>query len=150
MPPSGYLRQLEQLFRQRRSHSPPKMPPIPEVIIDFQQARDAFLHFLAKQASLIRHQPTPESVQEARTNLQDQSYRVLQELITASLYMSADAPDHPITITKPFGFYDIEVPARCTRLQKVVPLLAKRLGLNAKCDMCVHHALMSIVEDLGF
>jgi hypothetical protein len=126
------------------------MPRLPKIIVEFHEARDLFLKWLTDQASLIRNQPTVDSVREARANLIEQAYGILQEVIVTALYISADARDHPIVLAKPFGFFDIEVVARCESLQKVIPILGKRLGGNVKCDLCVHYALLSIVEDLGF
>lgn len=147
------------MFGIRLTRSTPKMSCPDELeeeddaidgVAEYKEARAKFVLFLTTQASLITHQPKPDTLDDVKINLEKQSIVLLNEIIRAALYMATDAPEHPFVLAKQFGWYDEEVVKICRSLKQRLPLLAKRLKRNAKCDMCVSFSLLNIVEDLEF
>lgn len=122
----------------------------PQVVLEFKAARWKFVRCLEKQAALIRQQPSPEALAEVRLNMRDPIVALLDEVSMTALYMATDAPDHPYVLAKPFGFYDVGVPAMCVALRRILPVLGTKLQINSKFDMCVHFCIQNILADLGF
>lgn len=124
--------------------------PESQAVVEFKTARWNFVRYLERQITLIRQQPFPEALTEVQLNMRDPIIALLDEVSMAALYMATDAPDHPYVLAKPFGFYDIGVPAMCVSLRRILPVLGRKLQINDKCDMCVHFCLQNILADLGF
>ncbi|KAJ9483672.1 hypothetical protein VN97_g9722 [Penicillium thymicola] len=122
----------------------------PSTVTDFQKERTAVLSWLEDQARLLRHQPRSDAITEVRVNIRNQSLEYLDRLKQASIVMACEAKDHPCVTAKPPGFYEVVVPKLCNALQLRLPQLASRLGVNPKCDMCVHFIIMNIVAEPGF
>ncbi|KAJ5420359.1 hypothetical protein N7465_002878 [Penicillium sp. CMV-2018d] len=122
----------------------------PSTVCDFQKERITFLSWLEAQARLMRHQPKSDTLAEVKASLRDQSIEYLDRLKQASIVMACEAKDHICVTAKPPRFYEVDVPMMCSVLQLRLPQLASRLGVNAKCDMCVHFVLMNIVAEPGF
>ncbi|KAJ6142974.1 hypothetical protein N7471_002427 [Penicillium samsonianum] len=119
-------------------------------VSDFQKARSNFLSWLEDQARLIRHQPKPDTIAEVKVILLEQGAEYLDRLTEASIVMAREASDHIYVTAKPARFYNVEVPKMCSVLQIRMPQLATRLGINPKCDMCIHFIIMNILAELGF
>ncbi|CAI7634724.1 unnamed protein product [Penicillium bialowiezense] len=122
----------------------------PVEIIEYQAAREAFVLFLTRQASIIRLRPSARSIEEVRINLGEPVVKLLNEIVHTALMMSCDAADHPFVTAKPFGYYDNTVVQLCLFLRKILPNLARRLCINPRWDMVVHFILRNILADLGF
>lgn len=122
----------------------------PSTVCDFQKERIALLSWLEDQARLMRHQPKSETLAEVKANLRDQSIEYLDRLKQASIVMACEAKDHICVTAKPARFYEVDVPNMCSALQLRLPQLASRLGINPKCDMCIHFVIMNIVAEPGF
>ncbi|CAI7610505.1 unnamed protein product [Penicillium glandicola] len=103
----------------------------PPPVTEFEKARSNFLTWFEEQARLIRHQPKPDTIQEVKNNLLKHGVEYLDRLIDAAIIMACEAKDH-------------------MALQLRMPKLSVRLGINPKCDMCVHYLIESILADLGF
>ncbi|KAJ5589194.1 hypothetical protein N7537_011872 [Penicillium hordei] len=122
----------------------------PSTVYDFQKERTIFLSWLEDQARLMRHQPASDTITEVKAILRDQSIEYLDRLKQASIVMACEAKDHICVMAKPAQFYEVDVPNMCSALQLRLPQLASRLGINPKCDMCVHFIIMNIVAEPGF
>ncbi|KAJ5383107.1 hypothetical protein N7517_001018 [Penicillium concentricum] len=121
-----------------------------ELVADFQNQRTTFLSWFAEQSRLIRHQPKSDTVAEVKANLREHGCEHLNRLVRAAIVMASEASDHICVTAKPPGFYDVEVPKMCKALQLRLPQLAARLGINPKCDMCVHFIIENILLEPGF
>ena len=119
-------------------------------VSDYQKERSNFLSWLEDQARLIRLQPKPDTLEEVKVNLREKGVEYLGRLIRASLAMACEASDHNCITTKLDRFYKIDVPKICYLLRIRMPQLAVRLGINPKCDMCVHFIIMNILAEPGF
>ncbi|KXG45617.1 uncharacterized protein PGRI_033840 [Penicillium griseofulvum] len=119
-------------------------------VLDFGNERTNFLKWLADQSHLLRHQPEPDTVAEVQINLREQGSEYLDRLANAATTMASEARWHVCVRTKPPGFYDVEVPAMCDTLQQLLPFLAMKLGVDGKCDLCVHFIIENILIDPGF
>ncbi|KAJ6190406.1 hypothetical protein N7519_000427 [Penicillium mononematosum] len=122
----------------------------PDAVTDYQKERTDFLSWLEDQARLIRHQPKPDTISEVKVNLCERSAEYLDRLTEASIFMACEASDHICVTAKPDRFYNDMVPKMCSLLQIRMPQLAMRLGINPKCDMCVHFIIMNILAEPGF
>ncbi|KAJ5827421.1 hypothetical protein N7447_004184 [Penicillium robsamsonii] len=122
----------------------------PEPVAEFQNQRKAFLSWFGEQSRLIRHQPKSDTIAEVKVNLRDNGNEHLNRLVRAAIVMAFEARDHICVTAKPPGFYDVEVPKMCKVLQLRLPQLAARLGINPKCDMCVHFTIENILVEPGF
>ncbi|CAG8886287.1 unnamed protein product [Penicillium egyptiacum] len=122
----------------------------PSAVLDFQKERTNFLSWLEDQARLIRHQPKSDTLAEVKANLRERCAKYLDRLTEASIFMACEASDHICVTAKPDRFYNDQVPRMCSLLQIRMPQLAARLGINSKCDMCVHFIIMNILAEPGF
>ncbi|KAJ5951147.1 uncharacterized protein N7479_009560 [Penicillium vulpinum] len=120
------------------------------LVADYQKERSDLLSFLKEQSRLIRQQPTSDSIQEAKVNLRDYANEYLERLADAAIAMASEATDHVYVTAKPANFYSVLVPDITSLLQIRMPQLAARLGLNPKCDMCVHFIIEGIMADPVF
>ncbi|KAJ5185670.1 hypothetical protein N7491_006460 [Penicillium cf. griseofulvum] len=125
-------------------------PSRADAVTDFANQRTNFLKWLGEQSHLIRHQPKPDTLAEVKANLREQGTQFLDQLSKAAITMASEASEHICVIAKPPGFYDVEVPNMCDALQRLLAFLAMRLGVNAKCDMCVHFVIENILAEPGF
>ncbi|KAJ5482224.1 hypothetical protein N7475_001036 [Penicillium sp. IBT 31633x] len=122
----------------------------PASVSSFQEERSNLLSFLEQQASLIRQQPNVGTIDEVKVNLSEHLTELLRRVHDAAVAMAIIARNHPYVTEKPPGFYNVDVPMICDALEKSMPALAMRLGLNPKCDMCVHYSIESILVEIGF
>ncbi|KAJ5794201.1 hypothetical protein N7457_000800 [Penicillium paradoxum] len=122
----------------------------PTSVSNFQEERSHLLNFLEQQARLIRQQPELDTIDKVKVNLTDHATELLRRVHEAAVAMAIIARNHPYVTAKPPGFYNIDVPTMCEALEKRMPDLARRLGLNPRCDMCVHFTIENILADLGF
>ncbi|KAJ5158918.1 uncharacterized protein N7500_008569 [Penicillium coprophilum] len=119
-------------------------------VTEFQNQRTAFLSWFGEQSRLIRHQPKSDTIAEVKVNFRDHGSEYLNRMMRAAIVMATEASDHICVTAKPPGFYNVEVPKMCAALQLRLPQLAARLGINPKCDMCVHFIIENILVEPGF
>ncbi|KAJ5135833.1 uncharacterized protein N7515_005111 [Penicillium bovifimosum] len=122
----------------------------PKSVSKFKVERINLLNFLKQQARLIRQQPEPTTINEVKANLTVHVLEHLKRVTEAAVDMASAAGDHHFVASRPPGFYDIEVPMMCNALKKRMPFMVARLGLNGKCDMCIHYIIENILVDIGF
>ncbi|KAJ5799381.1 uncharacterized protein N7518_001449 [Penicillium psychrosexuale] len=118
-------------------------------ISDYQTERTNFLSWLEDQARLIRLQPKPDTIAEVKVSLREQGVEYVGRLTQASLATACEENGHN-RITAIDYFYKFDVPKICNLLRIRMPQLALRLGINPKCDMCVHFIIMNILAEPGF
>ncbi|KAJ5562042.1 hypothetical protein N7535_003494 [Penicillium sp. DV-2018c] len=122
----------------------------PACVSKFKAERSNLLSFLEEQARLIRQQPEGTTIDDVKANLSQRGPEHLRKVTEAAVEMAIAASYHPFVTAKPSGFYDVEVPMLCAALEKRMPFLAARLGLNGRCDMCIHFLIANIIVDIGF
>jgi hypothetical protein len=128
----------------------PSTMSVPAAVTDYQKERTNFLSWLEDQARLIRLQPKSDTIAEVKVNLRERSGEYLDRLTEASILMACETSDNIYVTVKPKWFYNDMVPKICGLLQIRIPQIAMRLGINPKCDMCVHYIIMNIVAEPGF
>jgi hypothetical protein len=122
----------------------------PASVSKFKAERSSLLSFLEQQARLIRQQPEQTTINEVKINLGEHVPEHLRRVTEAAVDMASAARYHSYVTMKPPGFYDVAVPMMCAALEKRMPFMAERIGLNGKCDMCIHFIIKNILNDIGF